>query len=419
MTPTTPALPGLSTLGKKTAEDAAKAGIPQITVKHDLPAGGWVAFDHLPEGVSKEQVLADAEALAMNPDLNQLSFLEYVKGYEIDATPTIDGMLASVKARNAGEAGKRVVMITSRCRDLGKKVPQPNPKFVAKFRAGQATASDILWTVKWLGKEIEKFRLSFEDMLTLVEKEETYHTEQSQLSFEACARDLQIAKEEDEREDRLIIVTATLEKLEEFLQKRLAGELSEDDRTRLTNVEVLVMARIKNLRPMCQKANLASKRFAIQANSNALTSLDQWDFATAGLASWKSDIAGQLDAVANIAMNMAYLEGVRFTDEQARATADAFDEQMQSMAQVMATQLQSVETIQYVTDSLVRGMDVMAKAFDAAKTQDAEAARVIQGSKEDIAAAQQQFSSSIVATLRKQGVGKAEAQAAAALTPAA
>lgn len=385
-----PALPGLESLGQKTSEDASSRGIVLITPKLDIPDGGYKAIEHLPKDVKAETVRSDAKKLIASPDLNQMSFLNLVRQFDVDDTATIDSMLQVVKARNAGEAGERVAMIVTKCSDFNKRMPKANPRFVERFKAGKAAINEILDNVKWLAKQLDKYRASFNDLLTLVEKETQYHMDQSNLSVEACARDLVIAKEEDEREDKLIRIAALLECLREELKNALeAGNLSDDDQTRLQNVAMLVTARLKNIYPMIQKANMASKRFAVQSNSNALTALDQYDFATMGIAAWKSDIAAQLDATANINMNMAYLEGVSFTEEQAKATAAAFDAQMQSMAEIMTTQLNSLETIQVVTDSLVKAGQTMTTAFETAQDQTEDAAKIITKSQAEVKKAQE------------------------------
>ena len=382
-------LPGLESLGQKTADDASARGVALIVPKIDIPEGGYKALEHLPKDVKLETVRNDAKKLVASPELNQLSFLNLVRQFDIDDTATIDSMLQVVKARNAGEAGERVAMIVTKCSDFNKKMPKPNSRFVERFKAGKAAVSEILENVKWLAKQLEKYRAGFNDLLTLVEKEEQYHMDQSNLSVEACARDLVIAKEEDEREDKLVRMAALLECLREELKNALeAGSRSDDDQTRLQNVAMLVTARLKNIYPMIQKANLASKRFAVQSNSNALTALDQYDFATMGIAAWKSDIAAQLDATANINMNMAYLEGVSFTEEQAKTTAAAFDAQMQSMAELLSTQLHSLDTIEVVTQSLVRAGQTMTKAFETAQDQTDAAAKIITKSQSEVKKAQ-------------------------------
>lgn len=383
-------LPGLESLGQKTADDASSRGITLIAPKLDIPEGGYKAIEHLPKDVKVDTVRSDAKKLIDSPELNQLSFLNLVRQFDVDDTATIDSMLQIVKARNAGEAGQRVVMIVTKCSDFNKHMPKPNQRFVDRFKAGKAAINEILDNVKWLAKQLEKYRASFNDLLTLVEKEAQYHMDQSNLSVEACARDLVISKDEDEREDKLIRIAALLECLREELKSVFdTGGLNDDDQTRLQNVAVLVTARLKNIYPMIQKANMASKRFAIQSNSNALTALDQYDFATMGIAAWKSDIAAQLDATANINMNMAYLEGVSFTEEQAKATAAAFDAQMQSMAELLTTQLNSLETINVVTTSLVKAGQTMTKAFEAAQDQTADAAKVITKSQAEVRKAQE------------------------------
>ncbi len=396
-------LPELTSIGKKTPADAVASGLTLVQPARDLTTApsGWRALDHLPEDTDEAKVRADAKALAANKDLNQLSFVNFLEGYDVDATPAVDEMLASVKARNAGEAGQRVVMITTRCRKFGRSIPKPNAKFMAKWQAGKAKAGEVLDMAKWLTKQLQRFIAGYEDILELAEGEQTFHLQQSALSMEACATALGISHNEDEREDALINVTAILEALQEELAIRLKGELDENDRVRLNMVAMLVVARIKNVRPMIQDANGAVKQFAIQSNSLALTAMDQIDFATYGLAVWRRNIAGQILSESNIAMNLAYLEAIHFTEEQAEATMDAFDEQMQSMAQMLESELGSVETITRMTDSLVAAGDIMAQALEKAQDQSEVASRVIGDCKLKIAASERKLSDETARILQK------------------
>lgn len=399
-----PALPGLTSIGKKTADDAAVASLSLVPVKRDLSTlapDGWRALEHLPEGKDETSIRADAVALAISPDLNQVSFVQFTKEYEVDATPAVDNMLANVKARDAGEAGKRVVMITTRARKFGNGLPKPSEKFMEKYRNGAAKVGEALNVAKWLAQELKKALAGYEDMLALADREEAYHRSQSDLSLEACATALVISQNEDEREDRLIIVTAILEALQEELARRLEGDLSESDRTRLNMVSMLVVARLKNMRPMIQDANGAVKMFAVNSNANALTAMDQFDFATYGLAAWRRNIASEILSRANTAMNFAYLDAINFTHEQAEQTFDAFDEQVTSLAAVLQSQLETLDLLTRMTDSLVNAGETLATALEKAQDQSEAATRVIGGSKQKIAASEQKLSAEVARILKK------------------
>lgn len=406
MAPNEPAvLPGLESLGAKTEDDAKAAGVQLVPQPaRDLTdAKAWKAIDHLPEGTTVDSIRRDAKKLADNADLNTLSFLNLIKKYDVSATPAVDDMLSEIKARNAGEAGKRVVMITTRTSEFGGQAPKIDPHFVEKYKAGLAKGKDVIHMIEWISERLQRYANSFRSLESLVDQEVQYHLAQSQKSVEATARDLVISRQEQDREDALTKVTALLEALQEELALRLNGpaKLSEEDTTRLQNVSVLVVARIKNLRPMIEDANAAVKRFALQSNSNALTALDQYDFATAGLAAWKRNIAGEIDSKANIIMNLAYLKAQQFTREQEEATVAAFDAQMQSMAEILDTQLGSLEMIQKMTDSLVNAGHTMATALEKAQDESNEAAKVIGVCRDKVAASEQELSKETARILGK------------------
>lgn len=385
----------LSSFGNKTEKDAADRGVVLVPAPARDLSGveAYMALDHLPKGVRRESVEADAQKLANHPDLTQVSFLEVMRQYGGDQTPAIDEMLDSVKARSAGDAGKRVVDFVNRADRTTKSLPKPSPKFLEKFHQGLATAREILDVARWLSAQIKRGMDGYKSMLDLCDAEAIYHMQQSNLSVEATARDLVIQQQEFEREGRLTHVVALMEALQVAITNRLANESMPDtDVTRLQNVNILVVARIKNLKPMIKKANMAAKRFGLQSNANALTALSQYDFATAGIDGFKADLAGQLDAITNMAANLAYFEANRFTEEQAKATVRAFDEQMQSMAQLLQTSLTSIETIELVTASLKKAGPVLAQALEDAHKQSTEAARVITQSNNEIAASERSLS---------------------------
>ncbi len=393
------ALPGLDMIGKRTVADLPQA----VVVKRTVEGDAWRAIEHLPEGITADVIRSDVRGLVYvdvgkhiyRPEFDQLAFINLIRDREVGQTPAVDMMLANSIARDSGEAGSRVVNIVNRCRDTKKRVPVPPAKFMEKYRAGHAKAGEILDIVKWLTKEIKKAIDSYKSLLTLLDAEKQYHLGQAQKSIEAVSIALTIKDDEEEREDKLTVVAAILEELQALLGAVLKGDLKPDDRTRLNMVSVLAVARLKNMRPLIQDANAAVLQFAYQANSNALTAMDQMDFAEAGLATYRRNIAAEIMSRTNISMNMAYLEGVKFTREQAERTIEAFDAQMTSMCELLEANVYTVELITAMTDSLVNAGEALAKSLEKAQNDSEETAKVVGNAKKKIGEAELKLSDQV------------------------
>ncbi len=400
----TPVLPGLEGFGTRTIDDLQTAGVMPIKPALDLPEVAYVAFEKLPAG-KKPVVKKNAHALAFNPDLNQLSFVNLVTQYDgLDRTEGLNKVLDSVEARNAGEAGERVLMIVTKSDKFSQNMPKFDPKLIAKFNQGKATAGEILSALKWFGWKIERYRKGFNTMLELCDEEQAYHNEQGQKSLDACASDLVISSEEDERQINTNELAATLECLQAEIKDRLENEkLSDPDQTRLLSVSTLITARLKNLLGAVTSANQSSKRFAYQSNSNALTALNQLDFARYGIADWKANIVGELDAVQNVALNLAYFEALKFNEEQANRTADKFDEQMKSMAEMLSRSMFSVATIERMTVSLANAGKIMGESFEKARRDQQETAVLVEKSLSRVKASEDNLRKQVIEVEKKYG----------------
>lgn len=398
-------LPGLESFGTRTVDDLQSAGIAPVKLALDLPEVNYVAFDKVPEKL-QPVVRRDAKTLAMSPNLDQLTFINLVTDdqYSANLTEGINAVLANVKARDAGEAGKRVVMITNRCDRFAKQMPKFDPRLIAKLEQGKATASEILSALKWFGWQMKGYVKGYNSMLELCDEEESYHNEQGQKSITACATDLVISKQENDRQIKTNRLAALLECLQDELNTRLQKEqLTDEEQTRLLNVSTLITARLKNLYGSVQSANQSFKRFAYQSNSNALTALNQLDFARFGIADWKANIVSEMDAIQNVANNMAYLEAVNFTEEQAMRTADSFDKQMASMAQMLKTAMYSVKAIERMTESLVNAGKTMSTAFEEARKDQDTTAKMVEKGLKKVEASEKELRQQMVEVHNKYG----------------
>ncbi|MBP7927531.1 hypothetical protein KAZ57_00065 [Patescibacteria group bacterium] len=371
---------------------AVAAGVPLVPELPDIPEGnGYRACNDLPAGITLEDVQADARGLARHADLDQIAFVNLVEQFDFSVLPEIKEMLENQKARNAGEVGKRVVKFTETARGFSKKMPQLDPRFVARLEQGKAKGREVLNQLKTITKELANARAEFENLWELTLVEEQFHMSQYHLSIAAVGRDLQISKKGVLRRNELVKFTAIMECLNEELQSYIPQLTSEEDTDRLTNVNLLVVQRAPNMWRMITKAKLGIKRWALQANSNALTAMSQLDFARIVIPDWREDIAAELDAQTNNAMNLAYLEGLKLTDEQAEATAAQFDAQMESMANVLKSKIISMQTIQRITTSLVNYGTLMGTTLKEVDANNQTDAKLMMQTYKDVAASEKEF----------------------------
>lgn len=367
--------------------------VPQIAVSIDVPESQpYRAQDHLPQGVTAAELQKYAADLSRNPDLTNITFMKLVQDFgDINTTPGLDAMLEAARANKAGEAGQIVVDTVQKMRHYGASVPRPPEAFMKKVNEKKVKVHELLSTLNWLGRAVEKYAMGFQSIEDLIAERQTFFMNQYNKSLEATVRDLQLAAEENKREIALIKLTAILEFLEPEIAARLGEDLQEVDKTRLQGVGMLVIARKNSLIPMIQMANVSSKRFAVQSNSNALTAMKQLDFATVVIANWKSQVGSQMDAITNTLANLAYLDAEKYQNEQALASAKAFDEQITSMVQMLHSSVLSLDTINAVTDSLVHAGETLTTEIEKAKNEGLEAAKVIETNRQKVSASEEKM----------------------------
>ncbi len=90
-------------------------------------------------------------------------------------------------------------------------------------------------------------------------------------------------------------------------------------------------------------------------------------------------------------MNLAYLEGLKLTDEQAEATAAQFDAQMESMANVLKSKIISMQTIQRITTSLVNYGTLMGTTLKEVDANNQTDAKLMMQTYKDVAASEKEF----------------------------
>lgn len=363
----------------------------QIVASVNLPDPGkpYRAQDHLPKGTAAAELVQYATDLAANTDLNNVTFMALVKDFgDLSTTPGLDAMLKAARGNKSGQAGVMVVDTVQKMRHFGQTAPRLKDDFKARLREGKAKVSEVLDQLNWLGRQIERYAMGYQSLESLIDERQAFFMEQYNLSLEATVRDIQLASEENRREEALIRLTAILEFLEPAIAKQLSVVTEDVDKVRLQGVAQLVIARRNTFIPLIQMANVSMKRFAVQSNSNALTAMKQLDFATVVIANWKSQVAAQLDAIQNVARNLAYLDAEKYQNEQALASARAFDEQVTSMVEMMKSSVLSLDTITAVTESLVNAGETLTKALEEAKNDGEAAAKTIEQNRKKVAASE-------------------------------
>ena len=354
----------------------------------------YMARDHLPEG-KRAEYQAYAEKLLADPDFGVMFFVELIKQFEISNVPGLDAMLDNIKIRDAGAIGQRVLETTRLMRKVNDDLPELDTKFIAKFNAGRAKAQEVVKKVRYIVDQIKKALQQYQSVLTVMEQAMAFLGSQYQLMIEATLRDDQLAKEADERTDKLLGLCAVLEFLQEKAAARLAevaSQLAADpnnaaltsEQERIQSVSPLVIKRLGTLKPMIFMGNLNEKRFLGQRNANAIAAITLGDFVEVGVSQWKTDVVSELDAMQGQAAMMAVTTGVDFMNEQAAKAAEAYEAQMAQAGELLKQMFVKVETMQRVAASIISAGKKLAEDLKQAAEASANAAREVEAGRKQV-----------------------------------
>ena len=354
----------------------------------------YMARDHLPEA-KRAEYGAYAEKLLADPDFGVMFFVELIKQFEISNVPGLDAMLENIKIRDAGAIGQRVLETTRLMRKVNEDLPELDPKFIAKFNAGRAKAQEVVKKVRYIVDQIKKALQQYQSVLTVMDQATTFLGGQYQLMVEATLRDDQLAKEADERTDKLLALCTVLE----YLQEKAAGRLSEiapqladdpnnaalvSEQERIQSVSPLLIKRLGTLKPMIFMGNMNEKRFLGQRNANAISAISLGDFVEVGVSQWKTDVVSELDAMQGQAAMLAVTTGVDFMNEQAARAAEAYEAQMAQAGELLKQMFVKVETMQRVAASIISAGKKLAEDLEQAAKASANAAREVEAGRKQV-----------------------------------
>ena len=354
----------------------------------------YMARDHLPEA-KRAEYGAYAEKLLADPDFGVMFFVELIKQFEISNVPGLDAMLENIKIRDAGAIGQRVLETTRLMRKVNEDLPELDPKFIAKFNAGRAKAQEVVKKVRYIVDQIKKALQQYQSVLTVMDQATTFLGGQYQLMVEATLRDDQLAKEADERTDKLLALCTVLE----YLQEKAAGRLSEiapqladdpnnaalvSEQERIQSVSPLLIKRLGTLKPMIFMGNMNEKRFLGQRNANAISAISLGDFVEVGVSQWKTDVVSELDAMQGQAAMLAVTTGVDFMNEQAARAAEAYEAQMAQAGELLKQMFVKVETMQRVAASIISAGKKLAEDLKQAAEASANAAREVEAGRKQV-----------------------------------
>jgi len=371
----------------------------------------YMARDHLPEG-KRAEYKAYAEKLLADPDFGVMFFVELIKQFEISNVPGLDAMLDNIKIRDAGAIGQRVLETTRLMRKVNDDLPELDTKFIAKFNAGRAKAQEVVKKVRYIVDQIKKALQQYQSVLTVMEQAMAFLGSQYQLMIEATLRDDQLAKEADERTDKLLGLCAVLEFLQEKAAARLAevaSQLAADpnnaaltsEQERIQSVSPLVIKRLGTLKPMIFMGNLNEKRFLGQRNANAIAAITLGDFVEVGVSQWKTDVVSELDAMQGQAAMMAVTTGVDFMNEQAAKAAEAYEAQMAQAGELLKQMFVKVETMQRVAASIISAGKMLAEDLEQAAKASANAAREVEAGRNQVKSHEQELAAELTRIMKE------------------
>lgn len=357
-------------------EDAVTLSIPTT--------GLFKAENYLPARINKSEIRNGVVQFVRSPELTVPTFIALVSNAGTGHVQGLNGMLENVKARDIRPVGDAVIAVIQNTTNFTKRMPKVDPRLQAKVDKGDATLKEIVNWIKYFAGQIDKYRRGYQSILELVEEKRNYLYQRYNLSLEAAVRDWLISKEENDRELALLVLTYRIEVIKEELGNVLAGKLEDDERERYMSVKPLIEPRLATMRLLVQAANLSAKRFASQSQSNGLTAMKYNDLAGPGVENWKANIASRMDAIVNVAENIA-LSGVdEFLVQAAEDASSAYLEQMASMRQLLTTQSGFVKEIESTTDALVLAGTELLTAMKVAEKNGVDVQRVIEDSRNKV-----------------------------------
>lgn len=368
--------------------------IAEVKPALELTGPKFVARDHLTE-VQRKEVEAYARNLLASKDLSVTFFVKMIEDFGLADVPSMDAILDNIRNIDSGEVGERLLSSTDTIRHLNKKLPKFNPRFVEKFNQGLAKAEEIVDTVKWVAREIEKALSRYQTNLTLMNENESVLNSKAQFMIEAVVRSDQTREEIEGRTDKLMILSAMLEYFQEMLSARLE-EVTEalkldannpelnKEKERLMSIAPLSLTRLGSIKPMISMSNMSMERAIGQRNANAINAIKLLDFTQVAIPQWKNDVVAQLNALQSQAAAIALSEATRFMNEQSVASAEAYEEQVRMSSELLSKMMVSIDTMRRVSQSIITAGESLKAGLEKAERETAQASREVQRSDVEI-----------------------------------
>ena len=378
------------------------------------------AYDILKPEFDARNVLSSKQAAATrqlaveflgDADNTVVVFIEMIKKSGVSQVPGLDAMLANIRKRDAGAVGKRVYEATQRMRKVNSQLPKMDPKFMLRFQEQKAKALEILNVVKYISDKIRAAADEYQSMLAIVQRDVDLLTQDQAQSIEAVVRDEKLAKEQDERTEKLLVLCATLEFMKELSAARLkelvelmktdTSKVLVDEKERIDGLVPLIISRLGSMKPMTHMGKMNEKRFLGQRNANAVVAMKLTDFIEAGVSQWKTDVVSELDAISTLAQAIALQTGVDFMNEQSLAAAGAYAEQVAMANELLKEMFAKVDTMNKVAAVIIATNEAVTKAVEEAVVLHRDVARGIEKDRQEIKSSEDDLSRRLAAALQK------------------
>ncbi|HEY4491669.1 MAG TPA: hypothetical protein VI958_06680, partial [Acidobacteriota bacterium] len=310
------------------------------------------------------------------PHFDHQFLMQLIQDFGAGDVPDMNGMLKSLRMQKYGNLAKTLQDTTGRMRQVTRKIPVVDPKWVAKVEAGKVFLRDVADNVRWLSEEIAEaidLWTSFYDEFEEADAELSNHQE---MMREHRERNDAIAKQEFVRTLRLIQLCATLVLIREELSARLtevAKELTKgpnqalnEEQRRLENVSPILINTLGSLIPLIPTTENNGIMFTNQRNDNALQEFRLFLFRELGMAQWKANTLVQLNAASSRAAGLALSIAQKAMNEEGRKASVAYQEEMARVAADLQDFMIEMDTFHAQVNAIIEASEILTEGLKAA-----------------------------------------------------
>jgi hypothetical protein len=394
-------LPAMMRSAEPTGSQSALALIPEVVIS----GPEFDPFQYI-EASTVEQIRQFVSDNVRAVHFDHEFLMRLIQDFGAGDIPQMDAMLKSLQMQKHGEMAKTLQNTTGRMRQVTRRIPVIDPKWISRVEAGKVMFRDIAANVRYLSDEINKainMWSSFYAEFERADNELRNHQEQMRENRE---RNDSIAKQEFVRAMRLIQLCATLTFIRQEIGKRLTeinsalaatgpNETLTEEQRRLENVAPILINTLGSLIPLIPTTSNNGRMFIGQRNDNALQEFRLFLFRTLGMAQWKANTLIQLNAASSRAAGLALSIAQKAMNEEGRKASEAYLEEMKRVASELQEFMIEMETFQQQVAAIEEASVILTEGLKAADQKARQVSQTIEAGKGRVEKAHQNWSNEL------------------------